>query len=63
MYLQKVNEKTKIFVGVLKVTDESSRIRSLIQIRIRTRTKMSQIRSTADDQFLVYYIISLIIFK
>ncbi len=54
MYLQKVGNKQKnFFVGVL-VKDENSRIRSWIQIhwsnahpRIRIRTKMSRIHSTA----------------
>ncbi len=47
MYLQKIISKiffykTKFFVGILKVTDENSRIR----IQIRIHTKMSWIRNT-----------------
>jgi hypothetical protein len=68
MYAQKrmsINvEKTNIFVGILKVSDKKSRIRSRTRIRIRThadplvydtdqririRTKMSRIRNTFKE--------------
>jgi hypothetical protein len=52
MSLQKVSQKnlkTYFLVAILKVTDEKSRIRSRIRIRlseVRIRTEMSRIRNT-----------------
>jgi hypothetical protein len=65
MYIQKVISRNfffiLVFVGILKVNDENSRMRiqdpdplvrgmdPRIQIRIRIHTKMSWIRNTALD--------------
>jgi hypothetical protein len=46
-------EEKKLLVAILKVTDENSRIRSRIWIRlseVRIRIKMSRIRNTAKKQ-------------